>query len=526
MNRDFDITVPAGLTSEVPTFNWLHGYEITEELLAKCSALYSKHYGLWSEHDPQKRIGNIKLSVSRIKKWVESKNAKIAYCENKDCELLGYAFCIQENITNIGYISWVTQLVVHKDYRNKDIAKRMLFYIWNFADHKCWGLLTANPYAVRALEKATRRRVYPARIQKNAEEVFAFGKENVSYLEDVTPPIVNNEASKINTKFFVNHSDVPEMMSKSSKDEAWLLGSLEEGWEWFAFTFSDQNTIPLSEKDIAEMLKISDQITQRAYSKMQFDSHKWAGKTDYEIDYIFKKIKVNSTDKILDVGCATGRHTARLTELGYKAYGIDYSQKLIDMAKKKYPDISFNVADFRNEKDTKDIGKFDLILLLYDVFGSFVSTEDDGKMIKQVYSHLNSNGFAVISVMNLQYILAKGVKSFSFKNEPDKIYEIPLSDAMSKTGEVFNVNNILLDAEEKIVYRREIFRDAKNPSQIPEELLVRDRRYLKAEIENMFKSHFEIVESKYVRVGDWESCGESDDCKEILLIIRKSLLEQ
>ncbi|MCL2284289.1 MAG: class I SAM-dependent methyltransferase [Fibromonadales bacterium] len=269
------------------------------------------------------------------------------------------------------------------------------------------------------------------------------------------------------------------------------------------------------------MLKISDQITQKAYSKMQFDSNKWTEKTDYEIDYILKKIKLSFTDRILDVGCATGRHTARLTELGYKAYGIDYSPELIKIAKEKHSDAYFSVVDFRNEKDTDDIGKFDVILLLYDVLGSFVNAEDDRKMIKQVYSHLNSNGFAVISVMNLQYILAKGVKSFSFKNDPDKIYEIPLSDAMSKTGEVFNVKNILLDAEEKIVYRREIFKDIKNPSQIPEELLVRDRRYLKEEIESMFKEYFEIVESKYVKVGNWENSGEPDNSKEILLILRK-----
>ncbi|MCL2284288.1 MAG: hypothetical protein FWC26_13310 [Fibromonadales bacterium] len=65
-------------------FNWLHGYEITEALLARCSVLYSEHYGLWSKHDPQKRTGNIKLSVNRIKKWIESKSAKMAYCENAE----------------------------------------------------------------------------------------------------------------------------------------------------------------------------------------------------------------------------------------------------------------------------------------------------------------------------------------------------------------------------------------------------------------------------------------------------------
>ena len=478
---------------------------------------------MWSEHNPNKKLkGNIKLSLSKIRGWVSSKSTKIAYCENQNKELLGYAFCIQEKVKDVGCISWVTQLVVHKYYRNKGIAKKILRHFWNFAEYRCCGLLTANPYAVRALEKTTRRLVIPKRIKSDSKKNFCLGKEHIFYLKDVETLIVNDSEAKINTYFFVSHSDVPEMMTESSKDNAWLLGSLEEGWEWFAFTFFDQDIIKISKKDMAEMLKISDQITQKAYSKMQFDSHRWTKETNHEVDYIIKKLNIDKKYKVLDVGCATGRHTARFAELGYDVTGIDYSDDLIEVAKKKHPGLNFKTLDFRKLRCTKKIGKFDVILLLYDIIGSFANKKDDAKIVKQIRDYLNKNGIAVITVMNQQYIKHRGVKEFSFKKNPDKIYEIPLSDAMNKTGEVFAVENILWDSEEEIAYRRERFNDEDNPSQIPEELLVRDNRYSKSKIENLFRPHFEIVESKFVNLGKWDKDGDENNSKEILLIVRKN----
>ena len=67
--------------------------------------------------------------------------------------MVGYAISIQTNYGTRGLISWVTQLVIREDHRKRDVAKRLLFSIWGMSDHFAWGLLTANPYAIRTLEK-------------------------------------------------------------------------------------------------------------------------------------------------------------------------------------------------------------------------------------------------------------------------------------------------------------------------------------------------------------------------------------
>jgi ubiquinone/menaquinone biosynthesis C-methylase UbiE len=52
-------------------------------------------------------------------------------------------------------------------------------------------------------------------------------------------------------------------------------------------------------------------------------------------------------DKILDVGCAAGRDTRILKDMGLNAAGCDLAEKLLDIARKTNPDIEFAQADMR-----------------------------------------------------------------------------------------------------------------------------------------------------------------------------------
>jgi SAM-dependent methyltransferase len=166
--------------------------------------------------------------------------------------------------------------------------------------------------------------------------------------------------------------------------------------------------------------------------------------------------------------------------------------------------------------------KFDLIVSLYDVIGSFTEESENLKLIKTIQRHLKPGGFAVVSVMNLQCLYSKNVNTFSLKNNPEKILEIPVSSAMQSTGEVFD--DVLLDSKTGIVYRREQFRFHGNKKRLPLELLVRDKRYLKEEIEKLFTGQgFDIIESKYVKLGHWDKSGAAEDCKEILLVLQEQM---
>jgi len=53
-------------------------------------------------------------------------------------------------------------------------------------------------------------------------------------------------------------------------------------------------------------------------------------------------------ERILDSGCANGRLFGVLKEKNVDYFGIDFSEKLIKIARKKYPEAKFRVADCLN----------------------------------------------------------------------------------------------------------------------------------------------------------------------------------
>ena len=53
-------------------------------------------------------------------------------------------------------------------------------------------------------------------------------------------------------------------------------------------------------------------------------------------------------DRILDLGCGTGRLTAQIAASGAIAIGIDQAPTMVAQAQQNYPDLQFEVADARN----------------------------------------------------------------------------------------------------------------------------------------------------------------------------------
>jgi 2-polyprenyl-3-methyl-5-hydroxy-6-metoxy-1,4-benzoquinol methylase len=269
---------------------------------------------------------------------------------------------------------------------------------------------------------------------------------------------------------------------------------------------------------IEEMLRASDDITRQAYSMMSLDKkHKWMSRTAHEVDYILDKTPLSQGTRILDVGCGTGRHSAEFARRGFHVTAIDY----LEFNDRQQGDYRFLKMDFRNEGLNE---KFDLIVALYDVIGTFPDAASNLAIIKNIHNHLMDGGTAIVSVMNMDYILSRNPKRFSLKKNPDAIFEIRVSENMQQTGEVFDTNALLVDAEEGIVYRKEMFNRNPSAHALPEELLVRDKRYAKIEIETIFSANgFDIMESKYAKLGKWDHPVASEDSKEILLVLGKNV---
>ena len=354
------------------TFEWILGGLAPPEFAEELAAFYSEHYGVWgacSAREGQR----IKVTTAMVRGLLKSADSRIAIARFGR-ELVGYAIALQTKVPHYGMVSWVTQLVVHEDHRRNNVGKTLLFTIWGFSNHKSWGLVSANPYAIRALEKATRRRCLPSRTKRNRETLFKLAAKEIPYIGNSTELLVTAQASRINTAFFLDHSSLLERLAAvTSNDKPWVLGDLPLGWEWFAFTFHDQQQIGLTKEELEQMLQASDEVTKRAYSRMLSNraDHAWGRHAAAEIDFLLNKCGDTKPASVLDFGCGRGRHVLELASRGIDATGVDYIDSFVSAARQqaiddRLPHASFEAADCRRTKLARE---FDAGICLYDVIG-------------------------------------------------------------------------------------------------------------------------------------------------------------
>ena len=492
------------------------------DLLQELATLYSNHYGVWRLSDPEMPRKRVQLSPARLRDWL-TPDSKIALAKF-DGVVIGYAIVIQVRVKDYGIISWVTQLVIHEEHRHLDVAKTLLFSIWGFSDHFAWGLITANPYAIRALEKATRRRCSPERIARNKRKLKAIGIGQTTYVKVDTVLEVTSETSRIDTKFFLDRSELPAMLTAAKASAPWVLGDLPEGWEWFAFTFQDQSPIELSNAEIGKMIRASDQITKQAYSRMTLGApHMWAQHTRHEAKFVSESCRLKPGDRVLDLGCGNGRHVLELARMGLHMTGVDYLAATFEEASETATQGGLSGVRF-TEGDARTIDlqeQFDAVICLYDVIGSYAEDVENLRILRTCAQHVRPHGMLLLSVMNLELTEHQAKHFFSLEEEPNRLADLKPSRTMETTGNVFNPDFYMIDRRSEIVYRKVQFAEG---NQLPVELLVRDRRYRRSEIEERCReAGLDVVWSSFVQAGNWTKALDSRDphAKEILVLCQK-----
>jgi len=507
-------------------FNFHLGTQISFDFLEKCSNLFSNHYGRYSEESGRNPGQRVKLSRSKISELFINETTE-TYTAEHDEELIGYVLICRKKIKDFGVLSWVTQLVVHENYRKIGVAKRLLTQAWSQTNDGAWGILSVNPYAIRALEASTKRRCQPSIISKNKELLLRTGRKYLPFLKAVTNPqsLITEKYSRIFTDFPVDQSKISKKIDDvTSNGVPWLLGGLKLGYEWFAFTFKDQDQSIMTEKEVKELILSSEKSTKRAYARMSLDdNHKWHLKAQEEVEFIVHNCGLKDGASILDLGCGDGRHSIELSTRHYTVTGLDYNQELIDMAiananEKNLDNLIFKVADSR----MVDMGKqYDVVLCLYDVIGTYIEDSDNQQILECISKHLKPSGFALISVMNYEHTLHNAKNFFSYQNLASNYNKLKPSSTMESSGDIHNPDCYFLDKETKLVIRKEQFRSG---HKLPEELTIFDRRYEKAEIKAMCQSAgLEVEWANYMSVGKWSTSEklQAVNAKEILILCRK-----
>ena len=145
-----------------------------------------------------------------------------------------------------------------------------------------------------------------------------------------------------------------------------------------------------------------------------YDSESFTQGTLGECDFIERELDFNTSLRILDVGCGTGRHSIELTKRGYKITGIDLSETMLQKARNKAKaerlKIEFLNHDARNLPFNKD---FDVTIMLCEAGFPLMETDEmNYEILKSVTKSLNDKGKFIFTTLNGLFPLYNSVEKF------------------------------------------------------------------------------------------------------------------
>jgi ubiquinone/menaquinone biosynthesis C-methylase UbiE len=120
--------------------------------------------------------------------------------------------------------------------------------------------------------------------------------------------------------------------------------------------------------------------------------------------------------KILDAGCGNGDYTHILIENGGNVIGCDGSKEMINIARIKYPNYTFEIVNLLHNLPYEGNG-FDIVfcnLVLMDI-------EPIDKIISEFYRVLKNNGKLFFSIVHPSFFLGDWEKDETGKKVAKKI---------------------------------------------------------------------------------------------------------
>lgn len=126
-----------------------------------------------------------------------------------------------------------------------------------------------------------------------------------------------------------------------------------------------------------------------------------------QADFIMHHLNLCGKERILDLGCGTGRHALQFALKGMSIIGIDSSPALIRKAQnkqKEYPSLQlqFLLRDMR--LPFQELGEFDLVVNLFTSFGYFSTDQENFSVLQNIRNVLPTEGKFFLDYLNPEFI--------------------------------------------------------------------------------------------------------------------------
>ena len=182
-----------------------------------------------------------------------------------------------------------------------------------------------------------------------------------------------------------------------------------------------------------------------------YDRYAHTKGTVQEVDHVIGALGLVPGDRILDVGCGTGRHAIELARRGVDVHGVDISQRFIDIARSHSSDErnpqmrgarSSHVGAATFERgDARSLpfeAEFDAVICLCQgAFGMMTADGDDGAVVAGMSRALRPGGRLALSAFNA-YFAVKYHDGAEFDAATGVTHEN--TEIRSESGEVLSVD--------------------------------------------------------------------------------------
>jgi SAM-dependent methyltransferase len=156
------------------------------------------------------------------------------------------------------------------------------------------------------------------------------------------------------------------------------------------------------------------------------------------VDSILKKYQIK---EFLELGCGSGHLAQLLVKKGYKITGIDLHEEMLQIARKRLPELKFIQQDIRNLKFER---KFYGIIAMGRMYTYMLTNEDVENSIRSIANCLNPKGIFLFDNFSAPHF----VKNFQANKEiihqvdldTRKIKRISKNNWNLKHGVTFNWN--------------------------------------------------------------------------------------
>jgi SAM-dependent methyltransferase len=126
------------------------------------------------------------------------------------------------------------------------------------------------------------------------------------------------------------------------------------------------------------------------------------GEADADL-FMYQQFASRCGSPILELGCGTGRVLLPLARQGYEITGVDLSQPMLDVARRKVAAENLSELVTLSQQDMRELelaGRFNMAFAAINSFMHLLSIDDQLAALDRIRHHLNPGGLLLLDLFN------------------------------------------------------------------------------------------------------------------------------